>query len=162
MGKNFSGSGMDPNVTGRFVTKFASGGMEAQRMCVLDLSDASHGNCIGVGTADVTTKRLYDKAKPALAYINGMTSLVIEGTKIPMVMKNDEEAILACLRTCTCIDRKNPRIIRIPNTLELTRIQVSEALKQEVLANENLELVSGFKELAFDGEGNLLPFAKES
>ena len=161
MGKNFSGSGMDPNVTGRFVTPYAHGGIDAQRLAVLDLSDESHGNCIGVGVADVTTKRLYDKACPEFAYINGMTSLVIKGTKMPMVMKNDEEAVLACLRTCTGIDRTKPRIVRIPNTLQLSCIQVSEAMKEEVDANEDLAFVSSFQDFAFDKDGNLAPFEKE-
>lgn len=154
MGKNYSGSGMDPNVTGRFVTKFASGGINAQRMAVLDLSDEAHGNCIGVGCADVTTKRLYDKAMPSYAYINGMTSLVINGTKMPMVMLSDKEAIGACLRTCTGIDRDNARIIRIPNTLHLSEIRVSEALRKEVEENPDLSFVSGFEEMEFDEDGN--------
>lgn len=155
MGKNFSGGGMDPNVTGRFVTPYAQGGIKAQRVAVLDLSDEAHGNCIGVGCADVTTKRLYDKAHPALSYINGMTSLVILGTKMPMVMLNDRDAILACLRTCTGIDRAKPRIIRIANTLQISDIYVSEALKETVEKTEGLELVSDFKELEFDENGNL-------
>lgn len=159
MGKNFSGSGMDPNVTGRFVTKYAHGGINAQRMAVLDLSEESHGNCIGVGCADVTTKRLYDKAIPAYAYINGFTSLVINGTKMPVVMMNDREAIGACLRTCTGIDRNDARIIRIPNTLNLSEIMVSEALKDEVDANPALEFESEFEEMQFDGENNLRPFS---
>ncbi|MCR5732650.1 MAG: lactate racemase domain-containing protein [Sphaerochaetaceae bacterium] len=159
MGKNYSGGGMDPNVTGRFVTPYAKGGIKAQRVAVLDLSDEAHGNCIGVGCADVTTKRLYDKANPALSYINGMTSLVILGTKMPMVMMNDRDAILACLRTCTGIDRNRPRIVRIANTLQISDIYVSEALKDEVERTEGLEFISDFKPFDFDEDNNLPYFS---
>ncbi len=40
---------------------------------------------------------------------NVITSTVIENVRIPMVMKNDREAIQVCLRTCTDNDKKNPR-----------------------------------------------------
>mgnify|MGYP000392740609 CR=1 FL=1 len=38
IGKNFSGDGMDPNVTGTFATPFATGRLRAERICLLDLS----------------------------------------------------------------------------------------------------------------------------
>lgn len=32
IGKNFSGDGMDPNITGTFATKYEHGGIETQRV----------------------------------------------------------------------------------------------------------------------------------
>src|SRR5256885_11875890 len=58
IGKNISGDGADPNITGRYPTPFASGGPEVNKQVVLDLSDSSDGNANGVGTADFTTIRL--------------------------------------------------------------------------------------------------------
>ena len=45
-GKNYSGTGVDPNITGTFSTEYAHGGVEVQRTCFLDLSAASHGNAL--------------------------------------------------------------------------------------------------------------------
>ena len=61
IGKNISGDGMDPNVTGRFCTSYASGGIQAEKVVVLDLTDETHGNACGCGLADVTTRRLFEK-----------------------------------------------------------------------------------------------------
>lgn len=61
IGKNFSGDGMDPNITGTFCTPYATGGIQAQRVCVLDLSPETHGNGIGLGYSSATTKRVFDK-----------------------------------------------------------------------------------------------------
>ncbi|MBR1437044.1 MAG: DUF2088 domain-containing protein, partial [Synergistaceae bacterium] len=52
-GKNFSGTGVDPNITGTFSTEYATGGVKVQRTCFLRLSDESHGNALGVGLANV-------------------------------------------------------------------------------------------------------------
>lgn len=43
VGKDISGDGMDPNITGRFCNPYVSGGMNAKKMAVLDISEDSHG-----------------------------------------------------------------------------------------------------------------------
>ena len=48
IGKNISGTGMDPNISGAFGTPYASGGIEAQRRCILDLTDETHGGAYGM------------------------------------------------------------------------------------------------------------------
>lgn len=57
IGKNFSGDGMDPNITGTFCTNCASGGINAQRVAVLNLSPETHGNGIGLGYSSATTDK---------------------------------------------------------------------------------------------------------
>ena len=62
IGKNISGDGMDPNVSGRFVLpQYCSGGISAEKVVVLDITDETHGNAQGVGLADVTTRRLVNR-----------------------------------------------------------------------------------------------------
>ena len=73
IGKNFSGDGMDPNVTGTFATPYASGGIRAERICVLDLSPESHGNGMGSGMASAITKRVFDQLDLTTMYLNGFT-----------------------------------------------------------------------------------------
>jgi len=58
LGKDISGEGMDPNVTGRFPTDLCTPSFFAQKLAVLDITQSSHGNCYGVGLADITTKDL--------------------------------------------------------------------------------------------------------
>lgn len=155
MGKNFSGAGMDPNITGRFQTPFATGGIKCKRMAVLDLSKESHGNGCGMGVAEFTTRRLYNKLDFEATYPNCITNTVVEGMRIPLVMDSDKLVFQAAIRTATFIDKDNPRIIRIPNTLNVSDIWISEAMFEEAKANPNIEILSEPEEVKFDENDNL-------
>ena len=157
IGKNYSGTGVDPNITGTFSTPYACGGVQVQRTCFLGLSDASHGNALGVGLADVITRRLYSRIDPEKMYPNCITSTVLASARIPCVVATDREAIQMCIRTCTGIDTSRPRIIRIPNSLHIGQIMLSEAYYADVAAGRwpGLEACSAPEPLAFDGAGRL-------
>lgn len=155
IGKNISGDGMDPNITGTFATPYATGGIKAQRVCVLGLTEESHHSGVGMGMADAASKRLLEQVDLEVTYPNAITSTVLEPVKIPPIMENDKEAIQLCLRTANEIDKKNPRIIRIANTLELEHIMVSEAMLVEAQNNPNLLVEGEAFEMEFDENGNL-------
>lgn len=155
IGKNFSGDGMDPNITGTFCTPYASGGIASQRVAVLDLSPETHGNGLGIGMASATTKRAYDQLDLASMYPNAITCTVLTGVRIPLVMESDKEAIQVCIKSCNEIDKKNPRIVRIPNSLQLEHIMLSEAYLDEIRDIPGLDVESEPEELPFDEDGNL-------
>lgn len=155
IGKNFSGDGMDPNITGTFSTPFANGGPNVQRYVVFDLSKETHGNALGLGQVDFSTKRVFDKIDYDSAYPNALTCTVVSGVKVPVILTNDKLAIQAAIFTCVGIDKKNPRIVRISNSSHISKIFVSEALKNEVENNENMNFESKFNELSFDNVDNL-------
>ena len=54
--KTGHGDGINPNITGTFCTPYATGGIDAQRVAVLDLSPETHGNGTGCGYSSATTK----------------------------------------------------------------------------------------------------------
>jgi len=155
IGKNFSGDGADPNITGTYCTPYASGGPTIQRYVVLDISDETHGNSLGVGMADVTTKRLFDKTDFDASYPNALTSRVLKTVRMPMVLVNDRQAIQAALFACVNIGPKGARIVRIPDTSHMEEIRISEALFPEAQAHPQVEIVEAPGELVFDEEGNL-------
>lgn len=157
-GKNYSGTGVDPNITGTFSTEYASGGVKVQRTCFLDLSEESHGNALGVGLASVITRRFFDKIDPEKMYPNCITSTVLASARIPCVVATDKEAIQMCIRTCTGIDRDKVRVIRIPNSLHIGHIMMSEAYYDDVKSGKwsGLSAECEPEELAFDGEGTLI------
>lgn len=155
IGKNFSGDGMDPNITGTFCTPYASGGIDSQRVVVLDLSPETHGNGLGIGLASATTKRVYDQLDLAAMYPNAITCTVLTGVRIPLVMESDKEAIQVCIKSCNEIDKKHPRVVRIPNSLQLEHIMLSEAYLEEIKGNPNLIVESEPEYLPFDEDGNL-------
>ncbi len=155
IGKNFSGDGMDPNITGTFCTPYATGGIDAQRVCVLDLSDETHGNGIGLGYSSATTKRVFEKLDLASMYPNAITCTVLGGVRIPMIMESDREAIQVCVKTCNEIDKDAPRIVRIPNSLHIEHIMLSEAYYEEVKKHPDMEIESEPEYMKFDEDGNL-------
>ena len=57
-------------------------------MVVCDLTDETHGNAIGVGLADVITRRLFAKIDYESTYANVITSSFLERGKIPVVADN--------------------------------------------------------------------------
>lgn len=155
IGKNFSGDGMDPNITGTFCTPYATGGIKAQRVAVLDLSPETHGNGIGLGYSSATTSRVFKKLDLASMYPNAITCTVLGGVRIPIIMESDREAIQVCIRTCNEIDKKNPRIVRIPNSLHIEHIMLSEAYYDEIKGNTDVVIESEPEDLPFNEEGNL-------
>lgn len=155
IGKNYSGTGVDPNITGTFSTKYASGGVKVQRTAMLDLSEASHGNGLGVGLASVITKRIFDKLDLEKMYPNCITSTVLESVRIPCVVASDKEAIQLCIRTSVNINKKKVRIVRIPNSLHVEHIMLSEAYYDEMENYPNLLIESEPEYMEFNEEGNL-------
>ena len=158
IGKNYSGTGVDPNITGTFSTEFASGGVKVQRTCMLDLSDVSHGNGLGVGLASAITKRLFDKLDPEKMYPNCITSTVLKSAMIPLVLASDRETIQLCIRTLNGVDKAAARIIRIANSLHIGRIMLSEAYYNDVIHGKyaGMAAIDAPQHLAFDAAGNLL------
>lgn len=155
IGKNISGDGMDPNITGRYPTPYAYGGPDVTKMVVLDLTKQTEGNANGVGTADFTTQRIVDKLDREATYANGLTSTVVGPTHISTTLANDELAVKAAIKTCNILDFTKVKLVRIKNTLDIGEIEVSEALLEDVKAHENLEQLTDSYELDFNENGNL-------
>ena len=158
MGKNYSGTGVDPNISGTWSTEFGKGGLKVKRTCFLDLTDCSHGNANGMGLADFITKRMFDKLDPEMIYPNWFTSTVIRSGMMPPVVATDKEAIQACILTANQIDKKRPRIVRIQNTLHVGQIMLSEVYYEDVRAGKypGLTALDEPAPLVFDEDENLL------
>ena len=128
IGKNISGDGADPNVTGRFPTAYGGAGPQITRVVVCDVTNETQGNANGVGMADVITHRLAERFIPPATYMNALTSTTPEPTRLPMVMPTCELALKAALLMCAGIDPQRAQIVRILDTLHLEELWISESL----------------------------------
>jgi hypothetical protein len=153
MGKDISGTGMDLNVIGMW--RRTGGPVEPQigAVCVLDLTDNSHGNAIGVGHADLISQRLRNKIDVRATYTNCLTSGNLAGGKIPITLPSDRDVINAGLEGAT---PGAARVVLIRNTLDLNVLWVTSALLDSVAAVPTLEVVGPPQPLRFDSAGNLL------
>jgi hypothetical protein len=160
LGKNYSGTGMDTNVIGRFrILGVEEPEAPAVKYVIVgDISKESHGNALGVGLADLTTRRLADHIEHKAMNANVVTSTFIERAKVPMILASDEEALQTAVRCNWGVPPEETRFVRIPNTLHLEYLYVSENLLDEVLQNAEAELVGDPENVRFDAEGYLEGF----
>jgi hypothetical protein len=157
LGKNYSGTGLDPNVIGRqrIETMPDLPRPVVTRLAVLDVSAESRGNALGIGLADLTTDRLVRALDPEPIRVNCLTSNFLTRARVPLSLPGDRDVIAACLDTCWRTSRAEARMVLIPNTLELTTFWVTPPLAVEVGAHPDLRRAGDFVPLPFDDEGNL-------
>ncbi|MCG8618685.1 MAG: lactate racemase domain-containing protein, partial [Desulfobacterales bacterium] len=124
MGKNISGTGMDTNVIGRimFVGEDEPEKPRITRIVVLGLTPESHGNAIGIGLADYTTRALTDSLDLDAMATNGIAAMTPEKARLPIALASDRDAVDAALNTIGEVAPENARIVHIKNTLELSEM----------------------------------------
>jgi hypothetical protein len=162
IGKNFSGTGMDTNVIGRFGMAGVDDPQSPRVKYLLasDLSEESHGNATGVGLADLTTLRLFERIDWKAMNENVLTSTFLERAKVPMVRAHDREAVEAAVRCNWGVAPEDTRLVRVPNTLHLEYADVAEPLMAEAEAN-GAERLNGSAPLPFGPDGYLAEFGSE-
>ena len=156
IGKDISGQGMDPNVTGR-----ASSGLPGfvsipiGRIFVRGISEPSHGNIAGIGTADLTTVKVFNEADLGATYTNGITARNLEGAKLPMIANSDRQAMTISLMNSPGVEPSQARIVRIKNTKKLQHILVSEAYLPELREREDFAILGEPVPITFDSTGTI-------
>lgn len=157
LGKNYSGTGLDPNVIGRqrVETMPDLPRPVITRLAVLDVSEESRGNALGIGLADLTTERLVRQVDPTPVRVNSVTSNFLTRARIPLSLPSDRDVIAGCLETCWRTSWDQARMVLIPNTLELTTMWATAALAEEVEAHPELAFDTDFVPIPLDHRGNL-------
>lgn len=157
MGKNVSGTGMDTNVIGRimFIGEREPETPKITRIAVLDLTEETHGNAIGIGLADFTTKKLLNKINYEATAINAIAANTPEKGRIPIALPTDKDAVETAINTIGAVDPESVRLVHIKNTLEMGKLDISEALWKEAKERKDLVLVKELGPLSFDQAGNL-------
>jgi hypothetical protein len=156
MGKNFSGTGMDTNIIGRWKAKgipepeFPSIG----RIVVLRLSEASEGNANGIGLADVTTRKLVEAIDWTATLMNVRTTGFWERAFCPPFPGNDRDAIHWALESLALPPGREIAAARIHNTLHIEELWLTPAALE---AAKGCERIGPASPLLFSEEGDLLP-----
>jgi hypothetical protein len=157
IGKNISGEGMDPNVTGRPGSGLP--GFDApsiQKIVALDVTPQSHGNGVGIGSADITTRRCVENIDLGAMYTNAITATIVAPAKLPMILNNDHDALCVALKTCNRVSPETIKVVRIKNTLEVHRIWVSPSLLDYVGTSHDLAVAGKPEPMVFDASARLL------
>lgn len=110
---------------------------------------------MAIGLADCTTRRLFERMDLEQTYPNAITNTVVGEMKIPMIMENDKLAVQVAMKSCNEIGRARPRVVHIHTTLEMERIEISEAMLEEAAAHPDIEILGEPRPFPFDENGNL-------
>ena len=159
MGKNISGTGMDTNVIGRimFVGEKEPDRPKITRIVVLGLTESSHGNAIGIGLADFTTRDVINNLDTQAMATNAITAMTPEKARLPVNLSTDRAAVEAAMQTIGAVEPSDARIVHIKNTLQMGVLHVSHVLKKEIEEKNGLMLVEEIGPLSFDINGRLSP-----
>lgn len=127
VGKDISGDGMDPNITGRNGLGPIPGfrGPKIGRIVVHELTG---GNASGIGAADFITRKVFEKIDFVSTYANAIASVDPESVKIPVIMDDEEQALRAAIQNCAKTDHNNVKVVKLQHTLNLIDIEVSRNL----------------------------------
>ncbi len=156
MGKNISGTGMDPNIIGMWRRFGGPKVPDFTRIVILGLTLETHGNAMGIGFADFTTERVFAQIDHHALMMNAITAEAIAAAKIPIIRANDVDAIEWAIRSALRGVERAPRVARIHSTLHLDTLAVSPALLDEVRANDGLEIVGALEPLRADASGHMI------
>jgi hypothetical protein len=156
IGKDFSGTGMDTNITGRGVDlrPMANRRTEVRAIYVRGLSEASHGNAIGIGLADVVSTRLVEQMDPEVTYTNALSAMTPCPGRISINFRTDEACLRAALRIAG-VPADEARILRVRNTLAMAEVIASEAYLPEMEGRSDLRVLAPPQPWGFDADGNL-------
>lgn len=158
IGKNISGDGMDPNIIGRSMIGYKNTDIRIDMIVTLALTPEAMGSGVGVGLSDVTTERLFRAMDLDASYTNSITALAYAGSRIPLIMNNDSNAVrCACRAAQSKLEPgESLRVVRIRDTLHLGEIWVSPSILEEVRNDPRFTVVEEAKPMSFDKNGSFL------
>ena len=158
-GKDVSGQGMDPTVTGRrpFAIQEPEPDMpDIKRIYTRSLTAATHGNAMGIGSADFIHADLLAEINMTDSFINALTASTTRGVRIPPVVETDRAGLVAALSTIGIVDPETVRVLRATDTMRLERLYASPALVEEAREREDLRVVEEPSPVEFD-DGTFAP-----
>lgn len=154
IGKNYSGTGMDTNVVGRWKDIGLKGPVSPQigRIVVLRLSSASEGNANGIGLADFTTRRLVESIDWEATLMNVRTTGFWGRAFCPPFPGSDYDAIRWALESLRVEPEYPIKAARIMNTLRLDELWLNQTALSEA---HRCEQIGELEPLSFNSEGDL-------
>ena len=157
-GKDVSGSGLDPFVTGRTDIRGVENPKKPfiHKIAGLRLTGATDGNGMGTGMLDYLPQKTANQLDLQAMYMNSVSATILEKAFIPIVLANEREVVQALTATCWQQDSNSIRLAQIGSTLKLNEMFLTESLFQEALERGVVLSHSETENFRFDEDGNLL------
>jgi hypothetical protein len=152
-GKDVSGQGMDTNVIGRRPFAINEPGPDKpdiKRIFTRGLTETTHGNAMGMGSADFVHRDLAAELDSSTTLINAITASTTRGVRLPPVVETDRAGLVAALSTLGVVGPDDARVLRVTDTMRLHRSYASQALVEEARERDDLRVVREPEPVAFD------------
>lgn len=164
-GKDISGQGMDTNVIGRrpfAIQEPEPDTPDIKRIYTRSLTEATHGNAMGMGSADFVHENLLDEIEMSSSLINALTASTPRGVRLPPVVETDRAGIVAALSTIGVVDPETVRVLRASDTMHLQRLYASSVLVDEARVRDDLRVLEEPAPIRFESGSFSAPSPHES
>jgi len=152
-GKDVSGQGMDTNVIGRrpfAIQEPEPNTPKIKRIYTRGLTETTHGNAMGMGSADFVHSDLLELIDMSASLINALTASTTRGVRLPPVVETDRAGLVAALSTIGVVDPETVRVLRATDTMRLHRLYASAALIEEARKRDDLRIIEEASPIRFD------------
>nr|WP_276277232.1 DUF362 domain-containing protein [Halomicroarcula sp. SYNS111] len=153
VGKDVSGQGMDTNVIGRrpfAINEPAPDRPDIKRIFARGLTETTHGNAMGIGSADFVHEAVLDELEAEKTLINAITASTVRGVRLPPVVETDRAGLTASLSTGGVVPAGEARVLRVTDTMRLDRMYASTALLEAARDRDDLRVVGEAEPIAFE------------
>jgi len=156
---------MDTNVIGR--RPFAINEPEPElpdvkRIFVRGPTETTHGNAMGMGSADFVHRDLAADLDSSTTLINAITASTTRGVRLPPVVETDRAGLVASLSTVGVVDPDAVRVLRATDTMRLDRLYASTALVEAARERDDLRVVAEPSPIEFDDGQFVAPTPHET
>lgn len=158
IGKNVSGTGMDANVVGRKFDDHKAVEWEypkVKNIVIRGLTAETHGNAVGLGMSEFCKSSVIRQTDIAAMRINALTGNHVPAGMLPLDYETDREILDLALGNIGLTEPPDARLLWITNTLQLTELECGAAYLDEARARDDLEILTGLRDLPLDAAGNL-------
>jgi hypothetical protein len=152
-GKDISGQGMDTNVIGRrpfAIQEPEPDQPDIKRIYTRSLTETTHGNAMGMGSADFVHADLLADIDMPTTLINAVTAVTTRGVRLPPVVETDRAGLVASLSTIGIVEPSSVRVLRATDTMRLERLYASPALLEAARTRDDLRVVEESSPIGFE------------
>jgi hypothetical protein len=152
-GKDISGQGLDTNVIGRrpfAINEPEPESPQIKRIFTRSLTETTHGNAMGMGSADFVHRDVAAGLDSSTTLINAITASTVRGVRLPPVVASDRAGLVASLSTLGVVGPSDARVLRVTDTMRLDRIYASEALVEEARNRDDLRVLVEPEPIGFE------------
>jgi len=144
IGKDVSGTGIDTNVVGRKLAA-PDPSLHIRHVVVRGLTEATGGNALGLGFADLCRRRVVERLDPVALRVNAVTAANLGAARVPLTAATDAELLDVALPLIGLRPPESARIQWIRDTAHLERVACSVTYLDDAAGRDDLAAIERYE-----------------